>query len=163
MLILKRNYFLLHGYNKYRCSIGRNGIKRFKKEGDCCTPTGKFSLGPIYFRKDKILKLKTKIRAFPITKNMYWEDNPNSKNYNKLSFNKLNSNEKLFRSDNIYDIILVINYNMNPIVPKKGSAIFIHVAKNNFIPTKGCIALRKRDLIIMISKLSKNEKILITF
>ena len=57
MLILKRNYFLIHNNNKYRCSIGKNGIKRFKKEGDFCTPMGKFSVGPIYYRKDRIKKM----------------------------------------------------------------------------------------------------------
>ena len=99
MIILKRNYFLLHNGNKYRCSIGKNGIKRFKKEGDWCTPAGKFTLGPIYFRKDRITRLKTKIKVFPITKNMYWEDNPLSINYNKLSFNNKKSSEKLFRKE----------------------------------------------------------------
>ena len=163
MIILKRNYFLLYKGNKYRCSIGKNGIRRSKNEGDCCTPTGKFSLGPIYFRKDKITRLKTKIKTFSITKNMFWEDNPIKKNYNKLSFNNKNSSEKLFRKDNIYDIIVVINYNTKPVIPEKGSAIFIHIAKNNYLPTRGCIALKKKDLLFMISKLSRKEKILITF
>ena len=163
MIILKRNYFLLHNRNKYRCSIGKNGIKHFKKEGDWCTPVGKFSLGPIYFRKDKIYRLKTKIKAFPITKDMYWEDNPLSINYNKLSFNNKKSSEKLFRKDNIYDIILVVNYNTNPVIPNKGSAIFIHIAKDNYTPTKGCIALNKKDLILIISNLSRKDKLLITF
>lgn len=163
MLILKRNHFLIHSKYKYRCAIGKNGIKRFKKEGDCCTPTGQFSLGPIYYRKDRLNKLNTKFSVYPITKNMYWEDNPKNKNYNRLSFSKNYSNEKLFRSDNIYDIIIVINYNNNPIIPGKGSAIFIHIAKKNYFPTRGCIALRKEDLIFLISKLSVNEKILIQF
>jgi len=163
MLILKRNNFLIHYKHKYRCAIGKNGIKRFKKEGDFCTPTGQFNLGPIYYRKDRINKLNTKLNVFPITKNMIWEDNPNNKNYNKLAFNNKKSNEKLFRKDNIYDIIIVINYNNNPVVPGKGSAIFMHVAKNNYFPTRGCIALQKKDLIFMISKLSINEQILISF
>ena len=150
MIILKRNYFLLHNGNKYRCSIGKNGIKRFKKEGDWCTPAGKFTLGPIYFRKDRITRLKTKIKVFPITKNMYWEDNPLSINYNKLSFNNKKSSEKLFRKDNIYDIILVVNYNTKPVIPKKGSAIFIHLTKN-FKPTAGCIGLLEKDFLILIS------------
>lgn len=163
MLILKRNNFLIHYKFKYKCAIGKNGIKRLKKEGDFCTPMGQFNLGPIYYRKDRINKLNTKLKIFPITKNMVWEDNPCNKNYNKLTFNNKNSNEKLFRKDNIYDIIMVISYNNNPIVPGKGSAIFIHIAKNNYFPTRGCIALQKKDLIFMISKLSVNEQILISF
>lgn len=163
MLILKRNYFLLHDKKKYRCSVGKNGIRRRKKEGDMCTPTGTFGLGPVYIRKDKITKLKTKIQTYPIFKNMYWEDDPKSKNYNKLSFNSKYSRECLYRKDNIYDIIIVIKYNFDKVIPNRGSAIFIHVAEKKFAPTKGCIALKKEDLIQIINNLSKNEKILISF
>ncbi len=163
MIILKNNYFLIHHKYKYRCAIGKNGIKRFKKEGDFCTPTGKFTLGPIYYRKDRINKLITKLNVYPITDNMIWEDNPNNKNYNKLNLNNKKSKEKLFRKDNIYDIIVVVNYNNKPVVPGKGSAIFIHIARNNYFPTKGCIALNKKDLVFLISQLSKDEKILISF
>ena len=163
MIILKRNYFLIYHKYKYRCAIGKNGIKRLKKEGDYCTPTGQFSLGPIYYRKDRINKLNTKLNVYPITENMIWEDNPNNKNYNKLNLNNKKSREKLFRKDNIYDIIVVVNYNNKPVVPGKGSAIFIHIARNNYFPTKGCIALNKKDLVFLISQLSINEKILISF
>ena len=163
MLILKKNQFLIYHKYKYRCAIGKNGIKRLKKEGDFCTPTGQFSLGPIYYRKDRINKLNTKLNIYPIAKNMIWEDNPNNKNYNKLNLNNKKSKEKLFRKDNIYDIIVVINYNNNPVVPGKGSAIFIHIARNNYFPTKGCIALNKKDLVFLISQLSIDEKILISF
>ena len=163
MLILKRNNLLIHYKYKYKCVIGKNGITRLKKEGDFCTPTGKFSLGPVYYRKDRINKLNTKLNIYPITKDMTWEDNPNNRNYNQLTLNNNKSNEKLFRKDNIYDIIIIINYNNNPVIPGKGSAIFMHIAKKNYYPTKGCIALSKKDLIFIVSKLSKNEKILISF
>ena len=163
MLILKKNHFLIYQKYKYRCAIGKNGIKRLKKEGDFCTPTGQFSLGPIYYRKDRINKLNTKLNVYPITENMIWEDNPNNKNYNKLNLNSKKSTEKLFRKDNLYDIIVVVNYNSNPVVPGKGSAIFIHIARNNYFPTKGCIALNKKDLVFLISQLSVDEKILISF
>ena len=79
MLLLKRNYFLVHKKKKYKCSIGKNGIRRYKMEGDLCTPTGVFELGPIYFRKDRIPKLNTKMKKFSIEKNMYWEDDPKKK------------------------------------------------------------------------------------
>ena len=148
---------------KFKCCIGKRGLTINKKEGDKKTPRGLFGIGKLYYRKDRINKLNTKLNIFPITKNMIWEDNPHNKNYNMLTFNNKKSYEKLFRKDNIYDIIIVINYNNNPIVPGKGSAIFMHVAKNNYFPTRGCIALQKKDLIFMISKLSVNEQILISF
>ncbi len=163
MLLLKRNYFLVHKKEKYKCSVGKNGIRRYKMEGDLCTPTGVFELGPIYFRKDRIPKLNTKMKKFSIEKNMYWEDDPKKKNYNKLSFNKKKMSESLYRKDNIYDIVLVINYNNNPIIPKRGSALFMHITKENYLPTKGCIALKKTDMIKIIGKLTPTEKILISF
>ena len=161
MLILKRNSLLYYNGKNYKCSIGKNGIRREKKEGDFCTPAGKYDLGPIYFRKDKIKKLKANLKAFEIKKNMYWEDNPLSKNYNTLCQGKKKTNENLFRKDSLYDIILVINYNKRPVIPYKGSAIFIHVSKNLNMPTKGCIALKKKDLIALIKVLKSKEKILI--
>ena len=163
MIILKRNKFLFHNGTKYNCLIGKNGIRRLKKEGDWCTPTGKFTLGPVYYRKDKINRLETKLKCFTIKKNMYWEDNPNSKNYNSLSISNRKSNEMLYRKDNIYDIIIVINYNTKSVKPGYGSAIFIHIAENSFSPTKGCIALKKKDLVSLIKKLKLTDKLLVTF
>ena len=91
---------------------------------------------------------------------MGWCDDPRSKKYNKLI--KLPSNysyEKLYKKENIYDIILVLNYNMNPIIKNKGSAIFIHIAKKNYKKTEGCIALKKIHLLKIIKELKKNTKV----
>ena len=91
---------------------------------------------------------------------MGWCDDPTSKQYNKLI--KLPSKfrcEKLFKKQNVYDIILVLNYNMNPVVKGKGSAIFIHVAKKNFKKTEGCIALKKTDLVKIIKGLKRNTSV----
>ena len=91
---------------------------------------------------------------------MGWCDDPNSKEYNKLI--KLpfkNSYEKLFKKENIYDIILVLNYNMSPIKRNKGSAIFIHIAKKNYKKTQGCIAIKKMDLLKILRKININTKV----
>jgi len=72
------------------------------------------------------------------------------------------NHEKLFKKENIYDIILVLNYNMNPIKKNKGSAIFIHVAKNNFKKTKGCVAIKKQNLIKLLKEISPNTKVKIS-
>ena len=91
---------------------------------------------------------------------MGWCDDSRSKDYNKIIRLPFNfSHEKLYKKENIYDIILVLNYNMNPIVKNKGSAIFIHIAKKNYKKTKGCIALKKRDLLKIISKVKKNTQV----
>ena len=88
---------------------------------------------------------------------MGWCDDPKSKKYNKLVYFPFkHSAEKLYRSENIYDIILVLNFNMNPVKKNKGSAIFIHVAKKNFQPTQGCIALDKSELIKLVKSIKIN-------
>ena len=88
---------------------------------------------------------------------MGWCNDPKSKNYNKLiKLPSVYNFEKLFKNNNTYDILIVLNYNMNPTIKNKGSAIFIHVAKKNYKKTEGCIALKKNDLLKIIKKLKKN-------
>ena len=147
---------------QFKCSIGKNGLKKNKIEGDSCTPVGTFSLGPVYYRKDRVDKPKTKLKTFRINKLMGWCDDPNNINYNKeIKLNKKIKAEKLYRKDKIYDIIIVINYNTRRIIRDKGSAIFIHVT-NNYKPTKGCITLSLNDLEILLKIIKKNSKIKIT-
>ena len=91
---------------------------------------------------------------------MGWSNDPNSNEYNKLI--KLPSAyryEKLFKSENVYDIILVLNYNMSPVIKNKGSAIFIHVARNNYKKTEGCVALKKIHLLKIINKIKPNTNV----
>ena len=91
---------------------------------------------------------------------MGWCDDPLSKEYNKLiKIPSEYSYEKLYKKDNVYDIILVLNFNMNPVVKNKGSAIFIHVAKKNYKKTEGCVAIKKVHLLKIIKELKKNTKI----
>ena len=147
---------------KFRCSIGKNGLKKNKLEGDNCTPTGTFSLGPVYFRNDRINKPDTILKTFRINKHMGWCDDPNSAHYNKqIKLNKKIKAEKLYRKDKIYDIIIIINYNTRKIVKYKGSAIFIHVT-NKYRPTKGCIALSLNDIEILLRIIKKGSKIKIS-
>ena len=134
---LKGKYLYYLKY-KIKCSIGKEGITRNKKEGDLKTPKGKFKLKLIFYRKDKIKILKTSLKKIAIQKNMGWCDDIKSKKYNKLiSFPFKFSAEKLWRKDNIYDVAIVLNYNLNPVKKNKGSAIFLHIAKKNYIPTRG--------------------------
>ena len=150
----------LHFNNKiYKCAIGKNGIKRKKQEGDGCTPEGTYSLGPLYYRSDRIKKLKTYFNAIPIDKDMFWSDDPKSKHYNKLIRFKDSSYENLYKVNHTYDIILVINYNIYPIIKGKGSAIFLHLAKKDFSPTSGCIALKKKCFFEILEKLDINNRI----
>ena len=150
-------------FNNYRakCSIGKRGIGIKRKEGDLITPKGKYKIKYILYRKDRV-KFQSKIKKIIITKKMGWCDDPNSKQYNKLvKLPSVYKYETLYRKENIYDVILVLNYNMNPVVKNKGSAIFIHVAKKNYKKTEGCIAIEKKQLVKIAKDLKKNTKVLI--
>ena len=160
MIIVKKSGYLKYKNFKFRCSLGKNGIGNKKKEGDGITPRGIFKLIKIFYREDKIKNIKSKIKKIKIKKNMGWCDDSKSKFYNKLV--KLPSKfgyEKLYRKDNIYNIIIVLNYNYNPVIKKKGSAIFIHIAKKNYKSTQGCIGLKQNDLIKLTQIIKKNQKI----
>ncbi len=138
--------------------MGKRGITIKKKEGDFITPKGTFKIKEIFYRKDRVQNLTTRLKKTVIRKNMGWCDDPKSKKYNKLiNFPFKYGAERLYRRENIYDIILVLNFNMNPVKKYKGSAIFIHVAKKNFQPTKGCIALNKSELIKLVKSIKKNS------
>ena len=160
MIIVKKTGYLKYKNFKFRCALGKGGIKKKVKEGDNITPKGIFKIIKIYYRPDKINKIITSIKKIKIKKNMGWCDDPSSSYYNKQVKlpNKYN-HERLYRKDNLYDLILVLNYNINPIIKNKGSAIFLHIAKKKYQPTKGCIALKKQDLIQLTSIIKKNTKI----
>ena len=144
---------------EFKCSIGKNGFTSNKREGDNKTPKGTYSIGNLYYRKDRNLNLETSLKKIPIKKNMAWCDDVNSKKYNKrIKINKKVSYEKLYRRDHNYDLLIPINYNINPITKKKGSAIFIHLTKN-YKKTQGCIALLKKDFLILLKIINSNTKI----
>ena len=146
-------------YNNYKakCAIGKRGIGFKRKEGDFITPKGKYKVKYILYRKDRIKKIQSKIKKIAIKKNMGWCNDTKSTKYNRLiKLPSSNSHEKLYKKESIYDLVLVLNYNMNPIVIGKGSAIFIHVAKKNYKKTEGCVALKKIHLLKIVEGLKKN-------
>jgi L,D-peptidoglycan transpeptidase YkuD (ErfK/YbiS/YcfS/YnhG family) len=160
MIIVKKSGYLKYKNLKFRCALGKAGVKKKTMEGDNITPKGTFKIIKIYYRSDKIKKIETLIKKNKIKKNMGWCDDPNSRFYNKLiNLPTKYSHEKLYRNDGLYDLIVVLSYNTNPIIKNKGSAIFMHIAKNSYKKTKGCIALKKEHLIKIISKIKKNTKI----
>ena len=160
-IIIKKHFLLYKGY-KLKCSIGKSGITHFKKEGDLATPKGMFKLGLIYYRKDRIKSLKCKIRKRIIKKSMGWCDDSRSKKYNQeITFPFKHGAEKLYRKDKVYDIFINIKYNHTPIVKGNGSAIFLHLSDTKYKPTKGCIAILKKDFIKILPLINKKTKILI--
>tara|TARA_B100001250_G_scaffold339597_1_gene307010 strand:- start:8806 stop:9300 length:495 start_codon:yes stop_codon:yes gene_type:complete len=162
IIFLKNKHTLKIDDFNFKCSIGKNGLSKRKIEGDKKTPRGSFRLGSLYFRKDRIKSIKSKLNHVKIKTKMGWCDDVNvPKKYNKLiKINNKIHHEKLYRKDNKYDLLIPIKYNWKKIVTGKGSCIFIHLTKN-YNPTAGCIALKKKDFLIMLKLINKNTKIII--
>ena len=162
MIIINKSGHLKYKNLKFKCALGKTGVGEKKIEGDNVTPKGTYKIIKIYYRKDRIKKISSKFKLIKIEKNMAWCNDPSSQKYNQLI--KLPSKytyEKLFRNDNVYDLILVLNYNINPIIKNKGSAIFIHIAKKKYKKTAGCVGLKKSDLIKLIMIIKKKTKVII--
>jgi len=162
MNIIIKNRFLLYKGYKIKCSIGKNGTTSSKKEDDLSTPKGFFKIGTLYYRKDRIKLNKCKIKKKVIKKNMGWCDDIKSKKYNReICFPFKYSAEKLHINKKIYDIIINIKYNYSPAIKGKGSAIFLHLTNKKYKPTKGCIAIHKKDFVKILPLINKRTKILI--
>ena len=161
-ITLKNKYTLKVDDFKFKCCIGKNGVKKNKVEGDKCTPKGIFKLGTLYYRKDRVNKPTTNLKIKNIKKNMGWCNDSKNKLYNQeIKVNKNIKHEKLFRKDYKYDYLLVIEYNTKKTKPNKGSAIFIHLTKN-FKTTAGCIALLEKDFLIMVKLINNKSTIKIS-
>ena len=160
MIIINKTGYLKYKDLKYKCALGKSGIGDKETEGDNITPRGVFNVVKIYYRKDRIKSLFSKFKLIEITKRIGWCDDPKSKKYNQpIKLPTRFSHEILYRRDNIYDLILVLNYNMKPVIKNKGSAIFVHIANKNYKKTAGCIALKKNHLIKLIERLNKKTKV----
>ena len=159
MLIkLKNKDTLIFDEFKFKCVIGKNGLKKNKIEGDKSTPKGIFSLGKLYYRSDRVPKPETNLATKKITKNLGWCDISNNKYYNQEVSSLKNVNkENFFRKDNKYDYLIIINYNKNKI-KNKGSAIFIHLTRD-YKATNGCIAVNESDFLILAKLINKKTHI----
>ena len=162
MIIINKSGHLKYKNLKFRCSLGKAGIGKKEREGDKITPRGTYKIVKIYYRNDRVKKILSNFKLIKIKKNMGWCDDPKSKKYNQLvKIPNKYGYEELNRKDNIYDLVLVLNYNMKPIIKNKYSAIFIHIANKNNKKTAGCIGLKKSHLINIIKKIKKNTKVII--
>jgi len=142
---------LLHENRTIPCSLGKSGIYPIKLEGDGVTPAGKFELLYGYYRKDRVKLPASNFPFHPISSSDGWCDDPNNAGYNqpvKLPFNA--SHEKMCRENHLYDICIVLNYNIWPIARNRGSAIFFHLTSEDKGPTHGCVAIEKLEMLKLI-------------
>ncbi|MFT3732652.1 MAG: L,D-transpeptidase family protein [Hyphomicrobium sp.] len=156
-----RRGYLEFGALKVPCALGRAGVKALKREGDSATPRGEFKLSYLLYRQGRP-RPRSAIRLKPIRRDDGWCDCPGDRNYNRpVSLPYPASAEHLWRRDGLYDVVVVLDYNIVPRVRNRGSAIFMHIARKNFEPTEGCVALRDNDLRRLVSRLPRNSKIAI--
>lgn len=139
----------------YICALGRGGISSNKREGDGATPLAAMRLVNAYYRPDRISKRSARLAMTQLNAQSGWCDAPNDRNYNcpvKLPY--LASHEAMQRKDDLYNVVIVMDYNLKPRLKGRGSAIFFHMARPGFTPTEGCVALAPDVMLRLLPYLS---------
>jgi L,D-peptidoglycan transpeptidase YkuD (ErfK/YbiS/YcfS/YnhG family) len=151
---------LRFGSRTFRCALGRGGVTRDKREGDGATPAGLFPLRRVLFRPDRVNAPRCVLPVAPIAREDGWCDDPANAAYNRqvrLPFG--GRHEILWRDDGVYDLIVIIGHNDDPPIAGKGSAIFVHVARPDFAPTEGCVALAMPDLLRVLEGVDADSRV----
>ncbi len=161
--VVTRGKRLICGPLNMRCAVGWGGITANKREGDGATPAGCWPLRGGFYRADRLKPPPTAgLPLAPLSPRDGWCDAPDDPSYNRQVRLPYGARaERLWRGDPVYDLILVLGYNDAPAVPGRGSAIFLHVARQNLAPTEGCVALAKTDLVSLLRRLSADSHLLI--
>jgi len=146
----------------FRCAIGRGGFSTDKKEGDGATPVGAWKMRRLLWRADRLPRPPTGLPVAPTARTDGWCDDPLETRYNEpVSLPFGGSHERLWRRDRVYDLIVVLGYNDDPPRPGRGSAIFLHVARRDFRPTEGCVALRRADLLEVLAGATRSSRVIV--
>lgn len=149
---------------RFRCAIGRSGpvSALAKQEGDGATPLGAWPMTELFWRTDRGALPPTRLAARPIAPDHGWCDAPLEPAYNRLVVRPCTaSHETLWRSDELYDLLVVLDHNRNPAVPFAGSAIFLHCAKPDYPPTAGCVALARPDLEHVLAEARLGDRVVV--
>ena len=145
-----------------QCTLGRAGIRRYKREGDGVTPAGTYTMRCVLYRADRLARPCTGLPLHPLHPDDGWCDDPISGRYNRLIRQPFTDGaEDLWRADGLYDAIAILGYNDRPVIRGRGSAIFLHVAAANFAPTAGCVGLRQNDLLRVLAHVDPYTKLVI--
>jgi L,D-peptidoglycan transpeptidase YkuD (ErfK/YbiS/YcfS/YnhG family) len=148
------------GRHRWRCVVGAGGVREDKVEGDAATPAGEFPLRRLYFRNDRLVLPTVRLPARPIAEHDGWCDDPRSSSYNRLVHVPNDwSHEKMWRDDGLYDLVVVVGYNDDPPEGEWGSAIFLHIARDDMGPTQGCVAFALGDLMELVPLLGPDTRL----
>jgi L,D-peptidoglycan transpeptidase YkuD (ErfK/YbiS/YcfS/YnhG family) len=150
------------GERQWRCALGRSGIAGDKNEGDGATPAGRFAIRRLFYRPDRVREIACAFPTLPISPADGWCDAPADPAYNRLVTRPYPaSHETMWREDALYDLVLVIGHNDDPVVPGKGSAVFLHLARPDYAPTEGCVAFARADFIQLLGSLDRDSHVVI--
>ncbi|MGH6893621.1 MAG: L,D-transpeptidase family protein [Dongiaceae bacterium] len=144
----------------FPCALGRAGLIADKREGDYGTPIGRFAFRRLLYRADRIARIETRLPALHLDPADGWCDDPVDEAYNRpVRLPYKGHYEKMSREDQLYDLVLIIGHNDAPVVPYAGSAIFVHLAREDWRPTEGCVAFRREDLLRIVSQVGTIDAI----
>ena len=162
-IVVHADGWLIASRGRYRCALGKSGIVRDKREGDGATPAGLFPLRSVFYRADRLDKPETMLPCWPIGHEDGWCDDPGHSDYNRpVRLPHPARHERLWREDGLYDVMVVLGYNDDPVVPGAGSCIFLHVARPGLTPTDGCVALARPDLLEVLQDCGPQPTVFIT-
>ena len=148
------------GNRVFRCTLGRGGVTTDKREGDGATPAGNYPLRQLLYRSDRLAPPTNALPTSPLRPRDGWCDDPGHSAYNRPVTLPLDASaESMWRDDHLYDLVVVLGYNDDPVVSGLGSAIFLHVASPEYSPTEGCIALAKEDLLTVLADITPGSDI----
>ena len=161
-LVVDSSGFAAWGSWRMRCALGRGGISDQKREGDGATPVGAFVMRQLLYRPDRESRPTTLLPCTTISAADGWCDAPRDRAYNRpVHLPYPASAEHLWRDDHLYDLLVVLGYNDDPVVPGQGSAIFLHLAAPDFAPTVGCVALKRDDLLAVIATADRGSRVIV--
>lgn len=147
---------------RLRCALGHGGIQTAKREGDGTTPAGVFAMRQVLFRADRLAAPSTRLSVMPLRRDDGWCDDPADPFYNRpVRLPHKASAETLWRDDGVYDLIVPLGYNDDPVVAGAGSAIFLHVARAPYAPTEGCVALSREDLLAVLRDAERDARVVV--
>ncbi len=154
--------WLVLGSLRFRCALGRSGRVAVKREGDWGTPIGSYALSHGYYRPDRVARPRSALPFSRLRPEDGWCDAVGDRNYNrKIRHPYPASAEHMWREDDLYDVVVVLDHNMRPRIQGGGSAIFMHVARPGYKPTAGCVALRRDHLLRLLTRLRRGTRLVI--
>ena len=150
------------GALRFRCALGRGGLERDKREGDGATPIGVWPMRRLLYRADRIGRPATRLPLQELAPEDGWCDDPADPAYNRpVRVPYPGRHERLWRADELYDLLVVLGHNDDPVVGGLGSAIFLHVARPDYEPTEGCVALARADLLRVLAAAGPGDRVVV--